>query len=180
MSQKEKQLNESFIMKIKSIFTLRIIFDHLNQKSKLQIVKLNKKLQADLNLSINDYKIFSKTFGKIKIIIFPSNERKTRSQIINYDEKNKNFYHIYFNDNLNEEIKRNYIEKKEEISKVIIIIDSEIKKLGHLFEGCTEIESIFFIKFIRNNITDMKAMFRECSKLKIVKFLQANTSNVTL
>ena len=179
MSQKEKQQNDNLIMKIKSIFTIRILFAHLNRKTKLKIIKLNKSLQADLNLSINDYKNFSEKYSKIEIIIFPSKERKARSQIINYDEKNKNFYHIYFNDNLNEEVKNNYIEKNEEISKIIIIIDSEINTLKELFEGCSEIESIFFIKFLRNNITDMSAMFRGCSKLKIVKFLQVNTSNVT-
>ena len=57
---------------------------------------------------------------------------------------------IYFNNN-KDEIKRNFINKDEEI-KIIIIIDYQIKSFEKLFYDCECIESINFKKFYRNNI----------------------------
>ena len=39
--------------------------------------------------------------------------------------------------------------------------------------------SIFFKKFYRNNITDMSYMFYECSSLKELNLSNFNTNNVT-
>ena len=41
-------------------------------------------------------------------------------------KKNEKYYHIYFNDN-KEEIKRNYLDENDNVSKFKIIIDYQVK-----------------------------------------------------
>ena len=71
------------------------------------------------------------------------------------------YYHIYLDDSKNE-IKRNYITKKDKFSKIKIIIDYEIKSLIELFKDCPFIYSINFIKFNRRDITNINNMFSGC------------------
>ena len=54
----------------------------------------------------------------------------------------------------------------DNVSKISIIIDYQIKSFSGLFYYCWSIESIEFKKFYRNNVTDMSGMFYECSLLK--------------
>ena len=82
-------------------------------------------------------------------------------KFINISEEDEKYYHIYFNDN-KEEIKRKNINKNDEVRKIKIIIDSEIKSFSKLFYGCKWIESINFKKFLRKNITNMSCMSYEC------------------
>ena len=178
MNKKEKFVNDNLIQKIKSIYTILNIFEYLHQKNKLQIVKINKELQRNLDLTIHNYKDYSEKFSSIEIIVIPTKKRIDKSIFINYEDINNKYYHIYFN-NINKEVKRNYIDKIEDIFKIKIIRDSAINRLNNLFENCKEIESIYFTKFIRNNIINMRGMFSGCSKLKTIKFFQINTINVT-
>ena len=78
----------------------------------------------------------------------------------------KNIIHIYFNDNKEEEIKRNIIYENDNVSKIYIFIDYQVKSFFNLFSECKCIESIYFKKFYRNNITNMSYMFIGCSSLK--------------
>ena len=71
---------------------------------------------------------------------------------------NIKYYHIYFNDN-KKEIKRNYLNENENVSKLKIIIDYQIKSFERLFDNCKCIEFINFKKFYRNNINNMSYMF---------------------
>ena len=48
-----------------------------------------------------------------------------------------------------------------------------------LFYECDCIESIYFNKFYRNNITNMSSMFSGCSSLKELNLNNFNTNNVT-
>ena len=57
----------------------------------------------------------------------------------------------------------NNINIEEEIKIIKIIIDYQIKSFEELFSFCGFIESINFKKFYRNNIINMKGMFRSCS-----------------
>ena len=50
---------------IKSDYFLQIIFNSLNKKKTLEIIKYNKNIQQRLNLSINDIKNFSETYSSI-------------------------------------------------------------------------------------------------------------------
>ena len=99
-------------------------------------------------------------------------------EFINISDKDKEYYHIYF-DNSNEEIKRNYLKENEKLKMIKIIIDYQIKSFEHLFNNCDCINSIFFKKFYRNNITNMSYMFYGCSSLKELNLTNFNTDSVT-
>ena len=72
-----------------------------------------------------------------------------------------------------------YIEEEDNVTKIKIIIDYQVKSFYGLFKWCKCIESINFKKFYRNNITDMSYMFNECSSLKELNLNNFNTNNVT-
>ena len=59
---------------------------------------------------------------------------------------NDKYYHIYFNDN-KEEIKRNYLNENDNVTKLKIIIDYQVKSFDSLFSNCECIEYICFKKF---------------------------------
>ena len=99
-------------------------------------------------------------------------------EFINIDNEDEIYYHIYFNDN-KEEIKRKYFNKNDNVSKIKIIIDYQVKSFGHLFFDCKCIGYICFKKFYRSNINNMEGMFDGCSSLKELNLSNFNTNNVT-
>ena len=146
---------------------------------KLKILKINKKIQNRLNISIDDYKECSELYSSIEIKIKPAENKY--GKFINIPDKDKEYYHIYF-DNSNEEIKRNYLEKNEKVKKIKIKIDYQVTSLKELFcvfKYGNIAEEIKFKKFYRNNIIDMSFMFSCCNYLKKIKFSHINTNNVT-
>ena len=102
-------------------------------------MKYNQKLQKRLNLSINDYKEYSQLYTPIEIELKPLKNKY--GKFINVHDKEKEYYHIYF-DNSNEEIKRNKLKKNEEVKIIKIIIDYQVKSFKNLFSWCYRIESI--------------------------------------
>ena len=94
-------------------------------------------------------------------------------------EEDKKYFHIYFNDNKKKEIERIYLDEGENVSKISIIIDCQIKSFSLLFYDCWSVESIKFKNFYRNNVTDMSRMFYGCSSLKELNLNNFNTNNVT-
>ena len=163
---KNEQKNE--FEKLRSDFIFKKIIMFMKKNKSLVILKYNKKLQKRLNISINDYReveIELKLDGKY-------------GQFINIPKKDKEYYHIYF-DNSNEEIKRNYLEENEKVKMIKIIIDYPVKSFKELFYKCNCIDSISFNKFYRNNITNMSCMFSGCSSLKELNLFNFNTNNVT-
>ena len=136
--------NKSIIKNIKNKYKLRQIFGHLNINKILKIIKYNKYIQDKLQIDITDYK----KFNQIEIELVPIlNCRCYKNNFINYgNEKNKLYFHMYFNDN-EVEIERNYFTINDNIKKIKIIIDNEIKSFKNLFKFCN-IEKINFIKFV--------------------------------
>ena len=61
-----------------------------------------------------------------------------------------------------------------------IIINYPVKSFKELFKDCEFINSIFFIKFYRNNVTNMSDMFSGCSSLKELNLSNFNTNNVIM
>ena len=115
---------------IKSNYTLSKIYSNLLEKKSLQIVKYNKKIQKRLNLSTKDYK----EYLDIEIEIITT--QNIYDRFINIEQNDKSFYHIYFNDN-KEEIKKKYkIKERDEVEKIKIKIDYQIKSFENLFEKC--------------------------------------------
>ena len=145
-------------------YRLRPIFQNIQERLILKIIKYNKKLQNKLNLGIKDYK----DYQKIVIEIIPVKNKI--GKFINIDNKdNENFYHIYFNDD-SKETKQTYINKDDQINKIKIIIDYEIKNLNKLFFECRCIERVNFIRCNRKDFTDMEDMFHNCESLKELNF----------
>ena len=77
-----------------------------------------------------------------------------------------------------EEIKRNYIDKDEQIKIIKIIIDYQIKLLEDLFYKCDCIDFIYFKQFYRHNINNMRYMFYDCTSLQELTINNCYTNNV--
>ena len=163
--------SKDIFKKLKSDYFLQKLFNNLLKKKILDLVKYNKNIKDRINISIKDYKEYSEL---IEIEIKPVNNKY--GKFININKENEIYYHIYFNNN--EEIKRNYLNENENIDKIKIIIDYQIKSFKKLFEDCECIESIYFKKFYRNNVTYMGYMFHGCSSLKELNLSSFNTNCV--
>ena len=162
---------------IKSKYILQKIFDYLSKKKSLKVSYHNKKIQNRLDISINDYIDNSCINTSIEIeIINKKNKYGKFINIINKEEES--YFHIYFNNN-KKEIKKDNITKNDNVKKIKVIIDYQVKSFCKLFDKCECIESISFKKFYRNNITDMSYMFNKCTSLKNINFSNFNTKNVT-
>ena len=163
------------LKEIKSKYILKQVFDNLRTNKFLEIIRYNKNLQNILDKGINDYR---KIYSSIEIILIPKKNELINGNFINIpNEENQNYYHIFFNDAI-EEVKRKYIKEDENIEKIKIIVDHEIKSLSGLFKDCQCIKKIEFIKFKRNDIKDMSHMFDGCKYLEEINFSNFNTDNV--
>ena len=99
------KISYSNLDKLKSIYILRIIFNSLFRNKMFDIMKYNKKLQKRLDLNINYYKELFQLYVPIEIELKPDDNQY--GNFINISDKNKKYFHIYFDDS-NEEISRNY------------------------------------------------------------------------
>ena len=172
---KEKNIDKSLTIldNIKSNYFLEEIIGYLKKSKSLKIVKYNKKIQKRLNLSIQNYKDYS----KIEIELIPSKDKY--GKFINItNKKEKSYFHFYFNDE-EKEIKKNTISESDKVIKIKIIIDYQVKTFKNLFKDCQCIESINFIQFNRNNINNMGGTFSCCLSLKKLCLSNFNTDNVT-
>ena len=163
---------------IKSKYIIQLIFDILIKKKALYIIKYNKIIQKRMDISAKDYKEYSEKFSPIEIEIVPEIPNNCDGKFININKEDEIYYHIYFNDN-KEEIKRNDLNYNDNVSKIKIIIDYQVKSFYELFNSCECIEYINFKKFYRNNINNMADMFYECSSLKELNFSNFNINNTT-
>ena len=116
----------NIIHDIKSDYFLEELFVNLQNKKLLEIIKYNKAIKKRLHININDYKECSKIEIELK---FANNKY---NQFINLPDKDKEYYHIYF-DNSKEEIKRNYLNENEKVNIIKIIIDHQITSFQKLF-----------------------------------------------
>ena len=149
---------------IKSDYFIKKVFDLLQMKKKLEIIKYNKSVQKRININVNNYKEYSEIYSSIEIEI--KLMKNKYGSFINGGENEKEYYHIYYNDNKKEEIKSTYLYENDKVSKINIIIDYQVTSFKGLFLDCKCIESIYFKKFYRNNITRICWMFNECKSLK--------------
>jgi len=173
---KNKNKSKNIFKNLKNDYFLRNVFNNLLEKRSLDIIKYNKYIKDRINISIKDYKEYSEIYSPIEIEIKPANNQF--GNFININEENEKYYHIYFNNN-KQEIKRNYLNENEKVEKLKIIIDYQVKSLKELFNNCGCIECIYFKKFYRNNINDMRLMFFGCFSLKELNVSNFNTNNVT-
>ena len=173
-----KNGSHSNLEKIKSRYILKLIFNILYNTKSLKIIKYNKKIKKRLDIDIENYKKSS----IIEIDIIP-NENPHGKFINILNEKEKDFYHIYFNSNYKGEIKKYFLGKYERVDKISIKINYQIKTFFRLFEDCECIKSIYFKTFYRDDIINMSYMFAGCTFLKEVKlsnFITMNVSDMSL
>ena len=146
---------------VKSDYFIQKFFGYMSKRKSLETIRYNKNIQKRINININHYKAYSEEYSSIELDIIPVKDEY--GKFINIKEEDKKYFHIYFNDNTKKEIKNTYLDEDENVSKISIIIDYQIKSFAELFFICRCIESIKFKKFYRNNVTDMSVMFNECS-----------------
>ena len=156
---RKKALNENKLENIKNHYLLENLLNlFIQKKTFFELIKYNKKLQNKMNISIEDYKNF--LMIEIELIL---NKRKEEKCINIIDEKEKSHY---------------YINKLNNLQKIEIKIGKQVKSLYQLFGYRENIESIYFKKFLRNNILNMGGIFYHCSQLKKVDLSNCNTKNV--
>ena len=136
---------------IKSDYFIQKLFANMHKKITLKIIKCNFNIQKRLNININNYKDFSEKFSSIELEIIPI--KNEYGPFIKIKEKNKKYFHIYFNNN-KEEIKKTELNKEDRVSKINVSFDYRIESFYELFDDCKCIESINFKKFYRNNINN--------------------------
>ena len=177
LTKDKRELNKieskDIFKNLKCDYFLQKLLNNLLKKKSLYIIKYNKNIQKRINISIKDYKEYSEKYSSIEIEI-----KFVKNTYINLNKINAKYYHIYLN-NDKEEAKRNNTNKKENVEKLKLIIDYQIKSFAGFFKNCKHIENISFIKFYRNNINNMRAMFFGCSSLKELNISNFITINVT-
>ena len=162
---------------VKSDYFIQKFFGYMLKRKSLETVRYNKSIQKRINININHYKAYCEEYSSIELDIIPMNGEY--GKFINIKEEDKKYFHIYFNDNKNKEIKNTSLNIDDNISKISINIDYQIKSFSELFYYCKSIESIEFKKFYRNNVTNMRGMLFGCSSLKELNLNNFNTNNVT-
>ena len=176
--EKSKLINsDNILQNLKSDYFIQKFFDYIQKRRILKTIRYNKSIQKRINLNINHYKEYSEKYSSIEIEIKPMENKY--GDFININKENEEYYHIYYNDNKNEQIKSTSLNENDKISKINIIIDYQVESFNKLFYYCKCIESICFKKFYRNNVTNMSGMFNGCSSLKELNLNNFNTNNVT-
>ena len=89
---KEEEIKQSklFFDNVKSYYILKGIFDNIRKKRTLEIVKINKKLQTRLDLSINSYKKYCQLFSSIEIDLKIDDNKYNK--FINISPKKENIF----------------------------------------------------------------------------------------
>jgi len=168
--------SDNKLKNILSDYFIQKLFDYIHKRKSLEIIKYNKNIQKKMNININDYKEYSEKYSSIEIEIKPMKNKY--GKFINIKEEDeKEYYHIYYNENKKEEIKNTSLNENDKVSKINIVIDYQVTSFYQLFFDCECIESIYFKKFIRNNITNMSEMFDGCSSLTELNLNNFNTNN---
>ena len=171
------KVEEQGLRNLQSDYFIQKFFGYMSERKYLETIRYNKSIQKRINININHYKAYSEEYSSIELDIIPMKGKY--GKFININEEDKKYFHIYFNDNKKKEIENTSLYKDDNVSKISIIIDYQIKSFSRLFSYCECIESIEFKKFYRNNVTDMGYMFYGCSSLKELNLNNFNTNNVT-
>ena len=89
---------------LKTDYFLEILFNNLEKKKTLNLIKYNKNIKNRINININDYKEYSEKYSLIELEIRPVNNKY--GKFINPKKEDELYYFIYFND-YKEKVKRN-------------------------------------------------------------------------
>ena len=100
---------------LKSDYFIQKLFDYMEKRISLKIIKCNINIQKRLNIDINNYKDFSEKFSSIELEIIPI--QNECGSFIKIEEKDKKYFHIYFNNN-KEEIQKTELNEEDRVSKI--------------------------------------------------------------
>ena len=134
LTKDKRELNKielkDIFKNLKNDYFLQKVFNNLMKKKSLEVVKYNNKIKDRINISIKDYKEYSEIFSSIEIEI--KHAKYKCGKFFNINEENEKYYHIYLNNN-KEEIKQNILNENENVEKIKILIDYQIKSFEELF-----------------------------------------------
>ena len=119
------------LKKVKSDYFIQKFFGYMSKRKSLETIRYNKNIQKRINININHYKAYSEEYSSIELDIIPM--KGEYGKFINIKEEDKKYFHIYFNDNTKKEIENTYLDEDENVSKISIIIDYQIKSFSLLF-----------------------------------------------
>ena len=124
-----------------------------------------------MNLTIENYKYYN----KIVADIIPHDEIRKNKRLIWVDfyKKNKDFIQIFFNNNEEEEIKRNYLEEDEKVEKIKIIIDHQIESFKSVFKQANGIKKLKLKSY--KSVKDLDYMFEVAYMIEEINLSNFNT-----
>ena len=137
---------------LKSDYFIQKFFGYMPKRKSLETIRYNKSIQKRIHVNINHYKDYYETKTSIELDIILKGKY---GKFINIKEEDKKYFHIYFNENKKKEIENTSLNTDDNVSKISIIIDYQIKSFSKLFINSWSVKSIEFKKFYRNNVTDM-------------------------
>ena len=140
-TKEQTRSNNEMFKGLKCDFFIKNIFVLLADKKLLEL----KKLQKIMDVNINNYKIYHEINTSIELEMTLKKERY--GKFINIKDEDKKYYHIYFNNNKKEEIKRYELNKDNNVSKINIIIDYQVKSFAELFRYCLCASIKFNLRF---------------------------------
>ena len=107
--EQSKLINsDNILQNLKSDYFIQKFFDYIQKRRTLKTIRYNKSIQKRINLNINHYKEYSEKYSSIEIEIKPM--EKEYGRFINIKEEDEEYYHIYYNDNKKEQIKKYFIK----------------------------------------------------------------------
>ena len=124
-------ISNNQLKNVKSDYFIQKFFGYMPKRKSLETIRYNKSIQKRINININHYKAFSETKTSIELDIIPMKGKY--GDFININGEDKKYLHIYFNDNKNKEIKNTSLNKDDNVSKISIIIDYQIKSFSNFF-----------------------------------------------
>ena len=114
--------SKSVLINIQSYYFFQKLFGNIPQKRAFEIMKINKNIQNRLNININNYIEYCELYTPIEIELI--HLQNNSDFFINIPPEDRQYYHIYFNDNKEKEIKNLILyNEKVNISKINIRID---------------------------------------------------------
>ena len=174
MSNNITNINSKYIIRF-------IIKEYLRRKLYFNLFRHNKKIQEILEINLKSYQeYYNRRLNRTEMEIIPIEKIEPDiSYLFIKSRENKNYYHIYFDNDFNTQIKRNYITYKDKIKKITIKIDMELKSLRGLFRECTAIKEFKFTKFNRDDFTDIQDLFYGCINLEKIDLQIFKSKNLT-
>ena len=125
------KVGEQGLRNLQSDYFILKFFEYMTERKSLETIRYNKSIQNRINININHYKLYYETKTSIELDIIPMKGKY--GKFINIKKEDKKYFHIYFNDNKKKEIENTSLYEDDNVSKISIIIDYQIKSFKGLF-----------------------------------------------